>query len=175
MPILNIIKHPDDILRRKARPVENFDAELQRLIEDMVETMRAAPGVGLAAPQVNVPLRVAVVEFGEDPSEDANGNPPVKKLFRLVNPEISRLSTELETASEGCLSIPGLVGDVERAISVTVKARNRRGQPLKLKASGWLARILQHEIDHLNGVLFIDKALKLEVLQEGDAQENQRA
>jgi len=175
MPILNIIKHPDDILRRKARPVETFDADLQRLIDDMVETMRAAPGVGLAAPQVNVPLRVAVVEFGEEPDEEANGNPPEKKLFTLVNPELTRLSTDLETASEGCLSIPGLVGDVERAVTVTVKAQNRRGQPLKIKASGWLARIFQHEIDHLNGVLFIDKALKLEVLQEGDADPNQRA
>ncbi len=183
MPIREIIKHPNDILRRKARPVETFDAELQQLIDDMVATMRAAPGVGLAAPQVNVPLRVAVVEFGEEPDEDANGNlpenlpenPPEKKLFVLINPEITRLSTELETASEGCLSIPGLVGDVERAHTVTVKAQNRRGQPLKIKASGWLARILQHEIDHLNGVLFIDRALKLEVLQEGDAAENQRA
>jgi peptide deformylase len=179
MPILNIVKHPDDILRRKARPVEIFDAELQKLIDDMVETMRAAPGVGLAAPQVNVPLRVAVVEFGEEPDEEANGNlpenPPEKKLFTLVNPEITRLSTEVETASEGCLSIPGLVGDVERAVMVTVKAQNRRGQPLKIKASGWLARIFQHEIDHLNGVLFIDKALKLEILREGDEEENQRA
>ena len=175
MPILNIVKHPDDILRRKARPVETFDAELQQLINDMVETMRAAPGVGLAAPQVNVPLRVAVVEFGEEPDEEANGNPPEKKLFTLVNPEITRLSTEVETASEGCLSIPGIVGDVERAVTVTVKAQNRRGQPLKVKASGWLARIFQHEIDHLNGVLFIDKVLKLEVLREGDEEENQRA
>lgn len=175
MPILNIVKHPDDFLRRKARPVETFDAELQQLIDDMIATMRAAPGVGLAAPQVNVPLRVAVVEFGEEPEEEANGDPPEKKLFTLVNPEITRLSTEVETASEGCLSIPGIVGDVERAVTVTVKAQNRRGQPLKIKASGWLARIFQHEIDHLNGVLFIDKALKLEILREGDEEENQRA
>ncbi|MEX2160585.1 MAG: peptide deformylase [Anaerolineales bacterium] len=172
MAIREIIKHPNDILRRKARPVETFDAELQRLIDDMFETMRAAPGVGLAGPQINVPLRLAVIEYGEPPEEEANGQPPKKKLFTIINPEITRQSEETEVASEGCLSIPGLVGDVERAASVTVKAQNRHGQSVKIKASGWLARIFQHEIDHLNGVLFIDKAENIQQLQEGGAEES---
>ena len=157
------------MLRRKALPVETFDKKLHRLIDDMVETMRDAPGVGLAANQVNVPQRVIVVEYGGEADEEEGAYPkPPRKLFILVNPEISRASVEAETASEGCLSIPGLVGDVERPTSVTVKAQNKRGQPLKLKAEGWLARIFQHEIDHLNGVLFIDRAEKVYQLQEED-------
>jgi len=175
MTIREIVKHPSDILRRKAQPVESIDDDIRRLLDDMVETMRAAPGVGLAGPQVDVPLRVIVVEYGEEPTEDGNGKQPPKQLFTLVNPEISRSSTETEMATEGCLSVPGLVGDVERAASVTVKALNRRGQPVKIKTSGWLARIFQHEIDHLNGVLFIDRAEKIHAVQEEDAEETPRA
>ncbi len=174
MSLREILKHPNEMLRRKAQPVQKFDDELQTLIDDMIDTMRAAPGVGLAAPQVNIPLRLAVVEYGGE-NEEENGSKPVKKkLYTIINPEITRLSTETETASEGCLSIPGLVGDVERATSVTVSARNRRGQPIKIKASGWLARVFQHEIDHLNGVLFIDRAEKVFQLREED-QETTRA
>lgn len=165
MPIREIVKHPNEILRRKALPVKTFDADLQQLIDDMIETMRLAPGVGLAAPQVNVPLRVAVIEYGGEADEENGDKPPKKKLFALVNPEITRASKETEVATEGCLSIPGLVGDVERSVSVTVSAQNRRGQPIKLKASGWLARIFQHEIDHINGILYIDKATKVQSLQ----------
>ncbi|MEX1247877.1 MAG: peptide deformylase [Anaerolineales bacterium] len=175
MSIREIVTHPNEVLRRKARPVETFDAELQRLIDDMIDTMRAAPGVGLAAPQVNVPLRVAVVEYGDPPDEESHGHPAEKKLFVIVNPEITRASEETEVAGEGCLSIPGLVGDVVRAVSVTVKAQNRRGQPVKIKAGGWMARIFQHEIDHLNGMLFIDKAEKIQQLQEGGAEESRLA
>ena len=171
MSIRAIVKHPDELLRRKAQPVKEVDAEVKQLLADMVETMRAAPGVGLAGPQVNVPLRVIVVEYGEEPDPEDNGNPPPKQLFTLVNPEITRSSPEKETATEGCLSIPGLVGDVERSTSITVKALNRRGQPVKIKASGWLARIFQHEVDHLNGVLFIDRAEKVQAIQEEDAEE----
>lgn len=154
MTIREIVTLPNKILRQKARKVTSFDAELQTLIDDMVETMRAAPGVGLAAPQVDVPLRVIVVEFREDPEEEEI--PP--KLYTLVNPEITRASAEEELGTEGCLSIPRIVGDVERPITVTVKGLNRRGQSVKIKASGWLARIFQHELDHLNGVLFVDRA-----------------
>jgi peptide deformylase len=175
MSIHEIVKHPNDVLRRKAKPVETFDAKLQTLIDDMIETMRQAPGVGLAAPQINVPFRLAVIEYGDEPDPEANGDPPNKKLFVIVNPEITRFAEETEVASEGCLSIPGLVGDVERPIAITVKAHNRRGQPVKIKASGWMARIFQHEIDHLNGVLFIDKATKIHQLQEGDAEEDRLA
>lgn len=174
MPIREIVKHPNDVLRRKAQPVKNIDTDLQTLIDDMIETMRAAPGVGLAAPQVNVPVRVIVVEYGGEADEETNGNSPEKKLYVLVNPEITRASKETDVASEGCLSIPGLVGDVERAMSVTVTAQNRRGQPTKVKASGWLARIFQHEIDHINGILYIDKATQVHSLQDED-QEAPRA
>jgi peptide deformylase len=136
---------------------------LQTLIDDMVETMRVAPGVGLAAPQVNVPLQVIVVEFGDEEDEDA---PP--KLFTVVNPEIVRASNDMVTGVEGCLSIPGIVGEVERVDQITVQGQNRRGQPLRLKAEGWLARIFQHEIDHLNGVLFTDRASRVWKPEEGE-------
>ncbi len=162
MATREIITLPNNILREKARKVTSFGEELQTLIDDMVETMRAAPGVGLAAPQVNVPLRVIVVEFNESEDEE---KPP--KLFTVVNPKIASYSSDQDIGTEGCLSIPGIVGDVERPLSVTVKGFNRHGQPLKLKASGWLARIFQHEVDHLNGVLFADRADKVWQI-EGD-------
>lgn len=153
MAIREIITVPHPTLRKKARKVTDFGAELQTLIDDMVETMREAPGVGLAAPQVNVPLQVIVVEFGDEEDENV---PP--KLYVVVNPEIVKPSKETVTGIEGCLSIPGLVGEVERSVSLTVRGQNRFGQPMKIKAHGWLARIFQHEIDHLNGVLFTDLA-----------------
>jgi peptide deformylase len=121
----------------------------------MIETMREAPGVGLAAPQVGVPLRVIVVEYGDDEDETI---PP--KLYAVVNPEFSRLSSETVMGTEGCLSVPGVLGDVERYESLTVKGLNRRGQPVTIKPSGWLARIFQHEVDHLDGVVFTDRAEK---------------
>jgi peptide deformylase len=156
MAIREIITVPDKILRGKARKVTSFGAELQTLIDDMVDTMREALGVGLAAPQVNAPLRVIVVEFNESEDEET---PP--KLYTVVNPKITRFSSDQDFGTEGCLSLPRIVGDVERPISVTVKGFNRRGQPLKIKASGWLARIFQHEVDHLDGVLFVDRADKV--------------
>jgi peptide deformylase len=110
----------------------------------------------LAAPQVDIAQRVIVVEFGDE--EDETVEP---RLYTVVNPEIVRPSNETVVGTEGCLSIPGLVGDVERSESVTVKGLSRRGQPMKIKATGWLARIFQHEVDHLNGVLFTDKALEV--------------
>jgi len=157
MALREIVTLPDPILRRKARIITRFDAELQSLIEDMIETMRVAPGVGLAAPQVGVSDRLIVVEYlDDDEPEDAP-----KKLFVVVNPEIKETSAETEMGIEGCLSIPGLHGEVERALAVTVKGQTRRGQPFKIKAKGWLARIFQHEIDHLNGVVFTDRATKV--------------
>jgi peptide deformylase len=160
MAIREIITLPNKSLRRKAQKVTSFGANLQTLIDDMVETMRAAPGVGLAAPQLNVPWRVIVVEFAESNEEDEEDEEDQKppKLYVVVNPEITRFSAEEEIGTEGCLSIPAIVGDVERPQTITLKGLNRRGQPLKIKASGWLARIFQHEVDHLNGVLFVDRA-----------------
>jgi peptide deformylase len=157
MTIRKIVTLPDPILRRKARTVTRFDAELQILIEDMIETLREAPGVGLAAPQVAVPERLIVVEYPEDDEEEDSP----KKLYIVINPEIKEISEEMEMGIEGCLSIPNLHGEVERALEVTVKGQNRRGKPVKIKAAGWLARIFQHEIDHLNGVVFTDRATKV--------------
>jgi peptide deformylase len=156
MSLREIVTVPHPVLRGKARKVTDFGPDLQTLIDDMVKTMREAPGVGLAAPQVNVPHRVIVVEYGEDEDETV---PP--KLFTLVNPEIVKPSKETVLGIEGCLSIPELVGEVKRSESVTVKGLNRHGQPTKIKAQGWLARIFQHEVDHLNGVLFTDLATEV--------------
>ena len=107
-----------------------------------------------------------VVEYGE---EDENGEEKTPaRLYTLVNPEITRVDQETETAPEGCLSIPGFAGEVERSVAITVKAQNRHGQPVRVKAKGWLARIFQHELDHLEGVLFIDRAENVWELKEGD-------
>jgi peptide deformylase len=150
-------------LRRKARPVTKFDASLQSLIDDMVETMRIAPGVGLAAPQVAVSQRVIVVEYyeNEELAEQEEDPAPPKRLYAVVNPEITRKSAETELGVEGCLSVPGINGEVERHTAITVKGLNRHGQPLTLKLKDWTARIFQHEIDHLNGVLFTDLATSI--------------
>jgi peptide deformylase len=164
----SIVTLPDPILRRKARKITEFNDELQTLINDMIETMRMAPGVGLAAPQVNVSQRLIVVEFGDEEDESV---PP--KLYVVVNPEITRVSNETELGTEGCLSIPGIGGDVDRPASIVVKGLNRHGQPSKIKASGWLARIFQHEIDHLDGVLFVDRAERVWKLEGETAQVSQ--
>lgn len=157
MAFREIVTVPDEVLRRKARKVTVFDANLQKLIDDMVETMREAPGVGLAAPQVGISERLIVVEYAEDDEEE---DAP-KKLFVVANPEIVKASPETEKGIEGCLSIPGLVGEVERSLQVVIRGQNRRGQPVRIKAKGWLARIFQHEIDHLEGVLFTDRATRV--------------
>jgi len=169
MSLHPIITLPDPVLRRKARSVTQFNKHLQELIDDMVATMRAAPGVGLAAPQIDVAQRVIVVEYAEpeEPETEPEAEttvekpPPKPKLYVMVNPEIVKSSVEMETGIEGCLSIPGLVGEVERNLTVHLKGFNRRGQPMKLKATGWLARIFQHEVDHINGVLFTDRASRV--------------
>jgi len=170
MAVREIVTLGNKVIRRKAQMVEGFGPELQTLIDDMIETMRAAPGVGLAGPQVNTPLRVIVVEFGDEEDDEAP-----KKLYSLVNPEISRSSPETILAAEGCLSVPGLVGDVERPAAVTVIGKNRRGQSLKIKATGWLARIFQHEIDHINGILFLDRAEKVYEPVEEESPEQEEA
>lgn len=179
MPIRTIVSVPEEVLRRKARPVTKFDDKLQALIDDMVETMRLAPGVGLAAPQVAVSERVIVVEYYENEQEaEENEEEAPKRLYTVVNPEITRKSPETELGVEGCLSIPGINGEVERHTAVTVKGLNRRGQPLTLKLKGWTARIFQHEIDHLNGILFTDLATRiwqLEPPEEGEQESDLRS
>jgi len=156
MGLRTIATLPDPVLRRKAHKVSQFDKDLQVLVEDMIETMRAAPGVGLAAPQVAQSIRLIVVEFGDEDDEDAP-----KKLYVMLNPEIIEASAEMVTGVEACLSVTGLVGDVERHQKVVVKGLNRYGKPVKVKAQGWLARIFQHEIDHLDGILYTDRATRI--------------
>jgi len=148
------------MLRQKAKKVKKIDASLQKLIDDMIETMEDAPGQGLAAPQIGVSLRVIVVDAkpGEDDSED---EPTVQ--LQLINPEILEKRGEV-VGEEGCLSIPGYLGNVKRAEFVVVRALNRKGKEIKLKASHNLARVLQHEIDHLDGILFTDRLEKPEDL-----------
>jgi peptide deformylase len=167
MTVREIITLPDPVLRLKARKVPVVDDEIRQLINDMIETMRVAPGVGLAAPQVGDSRRVIVVEYAEPPEQEGEpAKPP--KLYPLVNPEIVRHTQNLVTGAEGCLSVPGLIGQVERFDAVTVKGLNRQGQPVRIKAAGWLARIFQHEMDHLDGTLFIDRATEIWQGEEKD-------
>ncbi len=147
---------PEEVLRRKAHKVTNFDAPLQILVNDMIETLREAPGVGLAAPQIGESLRLIVVEYGNEDDDDAP-----KRLYVLANPEIVQHSEETEMGIEACLSVPGLAGEVDRFKRITVKGLNRKGQPVKYKLSDWLARIFQHEMDHLDGVLYTDRATRI--------------
>ena len=133
----------DSVLRRKARRVSSIDKSVHRLIDDMVETMHHSDGVGLAAPQIGVPLRVIVVQM------------PDEEPIAIINPAIVKRRGEREV-SEACLSVPGYGGEIKRSVSVTVKGRDRQGKELRIKAIGLLAQALEHEIDHLNGTLFID-------------------
>jgi peptide deformylase len=151
MAIREIRKYPDPVLRNKTSRVEVFDAALRRLIDDMVETMYAAPGVGLAANQVGVPLQIAVIDVS---SREEDG--PKHPLLVLINPEI--LSTEgSAVAEEGCLSIPEFSEKVTRAARVKVRAQDRTGKTFEMEAGGLMAKALQHEIDHLSGLLFVDR------------------
>ena len=174
-----IVTLPEPILRRKAKPVTKFDKDLKTLIDDMIETMREAPGVGLAAPQVNISEQLIVVEYAENEDEDEDDEtaeseskpPKPKKLYVMINPEIVKASEEKVMGVEGCLSIPGLQGEVERHEAIQVKGLNRFGKPQKLKVDGWMARIFQHEIDHLNGVLFTDRAARVWKFQQDEEHE----
>jgi peptide deformylase len=165
MTLRKIVTLPEPVLRRKAHPITKVDKNLQTLIDDMVETMRDAPGVGLAAPQIGLSERLIVVEYFEREEDEEKENAP-KKVWAVINPEIIKASEEKLMGVEGCLSIPGLVGEVERHASIQVKGLNRHGKPMKIKAEGWLARIFQHEIDHLNGILFTDRAARVWKPQE---------
>jgi peptide deformylase len=160
MTLRKIVTLPEAVLRRKAHAVTRFDKDLHTLIDDMVETMREAPGVGLAAPQIGLAERIIVIEYYEREEDEEKEDAP-KKVWAVLNPEIIKASEEKLMGVEGCLSIPGLVGEVERHAAVQVKGLNRHGKPMKIKAEGWLARIFQHEIDHLNGVLFTDRATRV--------------
>jgi len=133
----------DSVLRQKAKKVPRIDSSIQRLIDNMIETMKWANGVGLAAPQVGVPLRVIVIQMpGEEP-------------IALINPETVKRTGEQEI-TEGCLSVLGYYGEIKRSAEVTVKGKDRQGKAIRIKATGLMAEALEHEIDHLNGVLYID-------------------
>ena len=146
MAILTILEFPDPRLRTIAQPVDQVDDELRTLIHDMFETMYEAPGIGLAATQVNVHKRVVVMDLSEDKSE-----PMV-----FINPELEVLCDETDKYQEGCLSVPGFYEDVDRPLKVKVNALDREGKPFELIAEGLLAVCIQHECDHLNGKLFVD-------------------
>jgi len=153
MAIRELTTFPNEVLRKRAAEVTEFDSELKDLINDMVETMRVAPGVGLAAPQIGVSKRVIVVEFGHEDDETVPN-----QLYVVINPEIVKQSNDKVSGIEGCLSVPGVVGEVDRARVVTVQGQDSDGKRIKIRAQGWLARIFQHEIDHINGMLYTDRA-----------------
>jgi peptide deformylase len=156
MALRPILTADDPMLRERTKKVSSFDSSLHRLLDDMLETMRDAPGVGLAANQIGIPLQVAVIEVDE-------------KVTELVNPQIVKVSG-VQLDWEGCLSIPGYVAEVGRPAKVTVKARDRHGRQVRVKGEELLARALLHEIDHLNGALYIDYLDSLEELvRVGDA------
>ena len=148
MAKLKILKIGDETLRKVSRPVDNITPRVLTLLDDMVETMRAANGAGLAAPQVGVLRRIVVVETEDD------------GLFQLINPKIIAYSGEQES-EEGCLSVPGRFGVTRRPIHVTVRALNRKGETVDITASGFLAKAFCHELDHLDGKLYVDCAIKM--------------
>lgn len=147
MAVYKVVEHGDEVLREKAREVPKITPNIHKLLDNMRDTMYASKGVGLAAPQIGISKRVIVVDVGEG-------------LIELINPVIYEVSGE-ETDTEGCLSLPNLMGEVTRAANIKVKGLNREGKEVDLAAAGFLARAFQHEIDHLDGILFIDKAVNV--------------
>ncbi len=141
--VLKIRTLPDPVLRQKAKKVTKIDGSVQKLIDDMIDAMHTNAGVGLAAPQVGVSLRVAVIEM------------PGEELITLINPEIVKRQGE-KVVQEACLSVPGYQGEINRAVTVKVKAQDRQGKEFRLKGEGLLAQALEHEIDHLNGIVYVD-------------------
>jgi peptide deformylase len=156
-----IVQLDNPILRRKAHRVTDFGDKFQKLVDDMVETMLDAPGVGLAAPQVNVAQRLIVVRLPDDEESKAEYGDQAGKLYVLANPEIVKASKEMVEGVEACLSIPGYFGKVDRHYGVLIKGLDRHGKPVRVKANAWLARVFQHEMDHLDGKLYIDIASEI--------------
>jgi peptide deformylase len=160
MAVRKIVFAGEPVLRQKAQKVRQIDKSVEKLIDDMVDTLHEANGLGLAANQVGVAQRVIIIELPHDEEDPQSG-----KLYALINPEITSYSQELEANEEGCLSIPYYYGEVTRPEAVVVKGRDRKWREVKIKAQGMLARALQHEVDHLNGVLFIDRMENMEKLR----------
>ena len=157
MSKLPIVTIPDKILRQKARPVTHFDTDLQRLVDDMIETLHEANGVGLAAPQIGQPIQLAVILTLPEEDDEGNEIEDTRELFVIINPEIFWRSKETTKGIEGWLSIPGYLGEVDRHESVLVRGLDRHGRKIRLRLFDWTARIVQHESGHLNGELYIDK------------------
>ncbi len=160
MAVLEIRTLPDPVLRRKAKRVTTINGSIQKLIDDMIDTLRAVHGAGLAAPQIGVSLRIAVIEI------------PEKEVITLINPEIVRREG-VRVVEEGCLSYPGYYGEIKRSEVVKVKAQNRQGKQFRLKGEELLAQALEHETDHLNGILYIDHVESPDKLWKVTPQGNQ--
>ncbi|HEY4622290.1 peptide deformylase [Kurthia gibsonii] len=158
MAILPIIKNPADVLTTPAKEVTQFDEKLATLLDNMYETMVDSDGVGIAAPQVNEGIKAAVLEIGEE-----------REILEIVNPEIIEYSVDTNVDVEGCLSFPGLFGEVERSNGIRVEAQDRNGNLFEIEAYDYDARVLQHEIDHLNGVLFDSKITRILTEEELEA------
>lgn len=158
MAILPIIKNPADVLTTPAKDVTQFDEKLATLLDNMYETMVDSDGVGIAAPQVNEGIKVAVLEIGEE-----------REILEIINPEIIEYSVDTNVDLEGCLSFPGLFGEVERSNGIRVEAQDRNGNLFEIEAYDYDARVLQHEIDHLNGVLFDSKITRVLTEEEIEA------
>jgi len=163
----------EPVLRQKAKKIKNFGASVTALVSDMLDTMHAANGLGLAAPQIGVPLRLIVIEMPPESDEDGNELRPAD-LYVYCNPEIIESAGEIED-DEGCLSVPGYVGVVSRAARVTVKGQDPRGRRIRTKAESLLARAFQHEIDHLDGVLYVDRVDSPEKLRRVAREEEQES
>ncbi len=160
MAIIPIRVAPDPVLRQKAKRVRSIDGSIHRLISDMIETMHDAPGIGLAAPQIGIPLRVIVIGI------------PEQEEIALINPQIVRRKGE-RVINEGCLSIPGYIGQLKRSEAVTVKGRDPNGKEIRIKADELLAQALEHEIDHINGVLYIDRLESIDDLRKIEPEETE--
>lgn len=173
MTILEIIQPDNPILRKKATNVNDFGTPLQTLIDDMYDTLLDAEGVGLAAPQIAESLRLILVRLHDDEESKEDFGDEAGKLYIVANPKIIKHSQNKVSGVEGCLSLPGLLGDVDRYESVTVTGLDRNGKPIQVHAKDWLARVFQHEIDHLDSQLFIDIAEKVwrEVDEEDELEE----
>ena len=165
-----VVEDNDPVLRKTAKPVKKFTSKVRRLVRNMIETMQSAPGVGLAAPQVGVSQRIIVIDLPEEEDQPLSGRP-----IAFINPEFRAVTEEEEEAIEGCLSVPGLVGDVMRPTRIHLKARDEWGKLLDMEIGGFPARVIQHEADHLEGVLFIDRTDKIyEIVPEDEEDEAQQ-
>ena len=163
MAIMPIIKMDNPVLHQKAKKVRKIDDSIQKLIDNMIETMHDIEGLGLAAPQVGVPLQVVVIQLPDE--EDA---------VTLINPEVVKISEETEMMMEGCLSLPGYNADVKRSTSISVKARDRQGKLIRIKGEGLLAQVLQHETDHINGIVFVDHLESIDKLRKNEEDEEEK-